>query len=304
MFARAHPYTRDGNPRASKRDETGEPKYRFEKEKRITYESTLSPSPSYRSSASGPFHPLLPPCLGKQPRSSRLEGLSRISIPLLFLFFFSFRVLSSLSTCVPLFPRLFRLPSSRTSPLEVVAPSGSPNLPTDPHDSAPGIMGSCPEDRACETRSTKQFILSLWYSWIAGALCWPFLPLLSWSSWPLPLSPSTTAHLPPTAIFSPEVNLVFIVLVSRRTSSSGANGYRDVLITRLPIAGLSFPLIIPILTTCTSRTGILFCLHPSGCSHLNSWVMHDKSLRNPTSSQQVYPIALLTTELFSLYLLV
>lgn len=89
---------------------------------------------------------------------------------------------------------------------------------------------------------------------------------------------------PPTAIFSPEVNLVFIVLVSRRTSSSGANGYRDVLITRLPIAGLSFPLIIPILTIRTSRTGILFCLHPSVAS-LDFRPVRDAFLWSPTSSE-------------------
>lgn len=109
-------------------------------------------------------------------------------------------------------------------------------------------------------------------------------------SFPSPILVLPFAHLPPsspTAIFSPEVNLVFIVLVSRRTSSSGANGYRDVLITRLPIAGLSFPLIIPILTIRTSRTGILFCLDPSPplppFAHLNSRLVHDK-LWNPIHS--------------------
>lgn len=139
--------------------------------------------------------------------------------------------------------------------------------------------------------------MSLWYLWIAGALLAvppsAFVVLLVPS--PLPSVLPLAIHLPPsspTAIFSPEVNLVFIVLVSRRTSSSEANGYRDVLITRLPIAGLSFPLIIPILTTRTSRTGILFCLDPlpppslPPVAHLNSRLVHDK-LWNPIHSGSV-----------------
>lgn len=100
-----------------------------------------------------------------------------------------------------------------------------------------------------DTKHEAIYFLASRYSRIARALCWPSLPPVSWSSWPFLLPPSVDSlrpsfHLtsslrtvspssPPTAIFSPEVNLVFIVLVSRRTSSSEANGYRDVLITRL-----------------------------------------------------------------------
>lgn len=101
----------------------------------------------------------------------------------------------------------------------------------------------------------------------------------------IPPAPSSVS--PPTAIFSPEVNLVFIVLVSRRTSSSGANGYRDVLITRLPIAGLSFPLIIPILTIRTSRTGILFRQHPpvlAGLDFRSRCVMRSRGDLEPAKS--------------------
>lgn len=139
------------------------------------------------------------------------------------------------------------------------------------------------------------------------ALCWPSLPPLSWFCWSLPLPPFVLplAHLLPsslTAIFSPEVNLVFIVLVSRRTSSSGANGYRDVLITRLPIAGLSFPLIIPILTT----RGPVFCFAYIRCLPplhiLTLRPVHDKSNYGTQSILQWIHHITLSTNIFSLHL--
>lgn len=207
MFARAHPYTHATKTREQAREMRQESLNTGSKRRNELPTNRLSHLPlPIGLRRSGPFHPLLPPRLGKRPRSSRPEGLSRISTSLLFLFS---RVLSSLSTCVPLSPsrRVFFVPPppSRTSPLEVVAPSGSPNLPTDPHDSAPGIMVPAPKIEHARHEARSNLFLSLWYSWIAGALCWPFLPLLSWSSWsfppqPLPLflflrTPSTDRNL-------------------------------------------------------------------------------------------------------------
>lgn len=103
------------------------------------------------------------------------------------------------------------------------------------------------------------------------------------------LLPPYLPVIPSTAIFSPEVDLVFIVLVSRRTSSSGANGYRDVLITLLPIVGLPFSLIIPILTNphivnqyLPFFLSIFLSSHPS-VVRFKYWWTYDKLSWNSTS---------------------
>lgn len=146
LYARTHIHA-SKNPRESERDVVRESEYRFEKEKRITYESVPTIPLSIGLLRAVPFILFLSTSLGKTTVIFSPKGRG-LCIPSSFPSPF----LCPLFPCPPASPLCSSSQSSSplhgTSPLEAVAPSRSarsPNLPTDPHDFASGIMVPAPK---------------------------------------------------------------------------------------------------------------------------------------------------------------